>query len=125
MLISSGGSLNTIKTEELIEELQKRLPNCKITIETPEKTATCDAQSPIYPQSQLYPAPHDARLLPAWNTMSKSALLNTEPCNTISKPTPLSAKLWNENNPSTFAGQAHPPFGFGTGDITQENTSKS
>lgn len=78
-----------LDTEDLITELQRRLPNCKIIIETQEEKYSID--------SYILPKP---------------SVTNHE-------------VIYTSSNPSTFAGQANPPFGFGTGNVTEKNTSKS
>lgn len=80
--MTKSSLVNRLDTEDLITELQRRLPNCKITIEAPQKTITCEAQS----QPHMIPEPHITY---------------------------------------TFAGQANPPFGFGTKNATKENVNKS
>jgi len=80
--------LKDAKTEDLIKELQIRLPNCKITIATQEKKHSID--------SYILPKP---------------SVTNHE-------------VIYTSRKPSTFAGQANPPFGFGTKNATKENINK-
>jgi hypothetical protein len=87
--LSRNPVLKDAKTEDLIKELQIRLPNCKITIATQEKKHSID--------SYILPKP---------------SVTNHE-------------VIYTSSNPYTFAGQAHPPFGFRTGNVTEKNTSKS
>ena len=89
MPMTKSSLVNMLDTEDLITELQIRLPNCKITIATQEKKHSID--------SYILPKP---------------SVTNHE-------------VIYTSSNPYTFAGQAHPPFGFRTGNVTEKNTSKS